>query len=67
MAEITSLSLASLSALDHRTIIRSSGVVVVQRDRTGCGGYDLWLPAGEVAMYGISGGSGQDPSRWTQR
>ena len=50
MEEIASLSLASLSALDHRTIIRSSGNwVVVHRDRTGCGGYDLWLPAGEVA------------------
>jgi folate-binding protein YgfZ len=50
MEEFTGISLASLSTLDHRTIVRSSGDwVVVHRDRTGCDGYDLWVPAGEVS------------------
>jgi folate-binding protein YgfZ len=49
MEEVAGMSLASLSALEHRTIRRSSGDwVVVRRDRTGCDGYDLWVPAGDV-------------------
>ncbi len=50
MEEVAGISLASLSTLEHRTIPRSSGDwVVVRRDRTGCDGYDLWVPAGEVS------------------
>ena len=37
--------LAGMAALDHRTFERSSGAwIVARRDRTGCDGYDLWLP-----------------------
>jgi folate-binding protein YgfZ len=50
MEEVAGISLASLSTLEHRMVLRSSGDwVVVHRDRTGCGGYDLWVPAGEVS------------------
>lgn len=37
--------LAGMAPLEHRTVERGSGRwVVVRRDRTGCDGYDLWLP-----------------------
>jgi folate-binding protein YgfZ len=50
MEEIAGISLASLATLEHRMVLRSSGDwVVVHRDRTGCDGYDLWVPAGEVS------------------
>jgi folate-binding protein YgfZ len=50
MEAVAGMSLATLSNLEHRTIFRSSGDwVVVHRDRTGYGGYDLWVPAGEVS------------------
>jgi folate-binding protein YgfZ len=37
--------LVGMAPLEHRTVERGSGKwVVVRRDRTGCDGYDLWLP-----------------------
>jgi len=46
---LTGLSLESLDLLEHRTLQRPSGNwVVVRRDRTGCGGYDLWAPVLEA-------------------
>lgn len=34
-----------LALLEHRTVARHSGNwIMVHRDRTGCDGYDLWLP-----------------------
>jgi folate-binding protein YgfZ len=39
------IPLEHVSLLGHRTIAGSSGPwTVVRRDRTGCDGYDLWLP-----------------------
>jgi folate-binding protein YgfZ len=42
-------SLEGLPLLGHKTIERTSANwVVVHRDRTGCDGYDLWLPREEA-------------------
>jgi folate-binding protein YgfZ len=38
-------SLDEMPALAHKTVPGSSGAwVIIHRDRTGCDGYDLWLP-----------------------
>jgi folate-binding protein YgfZ len=43
------ISLEEMPLLGHRTIPRASGNwVIVHRDRTGCDGFDLWLPAREA-------------------
>ena len=49
MENTLGLPLEGMSLLEHRTISRASGNwVVVRRDRTGCDGFDLWLPAQEA-------------------
>ncbi len=49
MEEMVEVGLEGLALLEHKTIPRPSGDwVVVHRDRTGCDGYDLWLPAGDL-------------------
>ncbi|HYK87722.1 MAG TPA: aminomethyltransferase family protein [Acidobacteriota bacterium] len=43
-------SLEDLPLLGHKSIETASGRwVVAHRDRTGCDGYDLWLPSGEAS------------------
>ena len=43
-------SVSALKPLEHRTLAGKAGNwVVVCRDHTGCGGYDLWLPRAELA------------------
>jgi glycine cleavage system T protein len=50
MEEAAGQSLDGLAELGHRAIGREGGDwVVVRRDRTGYGGYDLWLHAREAA------------------
>jgi len=42
-------TLGDLALLDHRSVSGGSGSwTIVGRDRTGCGGCDLWLPAADV-------------------
>jgi folate-binding protein YgfZ len=42
-------ALDGMPLLGHRTISRLSGNwIIVHRDRTGCDGFDLWLPAQEA-------------------
>jgi glycine cleavage system T protein len=49
MERTLSIGLEELAELDHRSIERAGGSwLVARRDRTGCGGYDLWLPAGDA-------------------
>ncbi len=43
--------LAGMSPLEHRALDRGSGRwVIVRRDRTGCDGYDIWLPREDAPM-----------------
>jgi len=50
MERTLGIGLEELAELDHRGIVRPGGPWrVTRRDRTGCGGYDLSLPAGEAA------------------
>ncbi len=45
------VSLDGLPLLGHKTVGGSpGGRRIVHRDRTGCDGYDLWLPRGEAAQ-----------------
>ncbi len=51
MEQTVGLALEGQALLEHKTIRRPSGNwVVVHRDRTGCDGYDLWLPAGDLHL-----------------
>ncbi len=46
MERTVGLSLADLDQLQHRILKRDAREwIVVRRDRTGCDGYDLWLPS----------------------
>lgn len=50
MEETIGGPLEGLAELGHKAIARERGDwIVVRRDRTGAGGYDLWLPATEAA------------------
>ncbi|MBZ5496193.1 MAG: aminomethyltransferase family protein [Acidobacteriia bacterium] len=49
METAAGVSLSTLRPLEHRTIERERGNwVVVNRDRSGSGGYDLWLPCADL-------------------
>jgi folate-binding protein YgfZ len=53
------ITLEGLALLDHRTLPGGSGPwTVIRRDRTGCGGYDLWLPVADASKVW---------RRWTER
>jgi aminomethyltransferase len=47
MSELTGIALEGMAPLQSRSAA-GGGSFVVRRDRTGCDGYDLWLPAGET-------------------
>jgi folate-binding protein YgfZ len=50
MERVSGISLSSLEPLQHRTVEgKADKWVVVRRDRTGFGGYDLWLPRADVS------------------
>jgi folate-binding protein YgfZ len=50
MAATTGLALEGIAPLELRTVARTAGSwMVVRRDRSGAGGWDLWLPAQDAA------------------
>ncbi len=50
MERCAGVSLEGLPLLGHKSLgAKPDGPRVVHRDRTGCDGYDLWLPRGELA------------------
>ncbi len=50
MERTAGIQLSDLGLLQHRTVERPAAQwVIVRRDRTGCDGYDLWLPGTDAA------------------
>ncbi|MBM3789122.1 MAG: aminomethyl transferase family protein [Acidobacteria bacterium] len=49
MERTTGAGLRGLEELDHLIVRQGTAAwMVVRRDRTGCGGYDLWMPAADL-------------------
>lgn len=64
MEQIVGASLEGLVDLNHRVVEHADGNwVVARRDRTGCDGYDLWLPTSDLEPIWLDfAASGRTPA-----